>query len=51
MKKETKDKKLVLKKSVCNQLPLWKNIRKYQALDYFNIPVSSFSMIILFYYC
>lgn len=46
IKKETRDKKLVLKKSICNQIALWKNIRKYQALDFFNLPISSSSMII-----
>lgn len=40
MKKEIKEKKVVLKKSVCKQTPLWKNLRKYQALDYFNIPMT-----------
>jgi len=46
MKKEIKEKKVVLKKSVCKQTPLWKNLRKYQALDYFNIPMTCYSMII-----
>ncbi|XP_001949102.3 gamma-tubulin complex component 2 [Acyrthosiphon pisum] len=41
MKKEIREKKVVLKKSVCKQTPLWKNLRKYQALDYFNIPMTS----------
>lgn len=47
IKKEIKDKKLVLKKNLSNQFPLWKNTRKYQALDYFNIPITTSSMIIL----
>lgn len=35
-----KSKKAVLKKHIDNQTPLWKNLRKYQALDYFNIPTT-----------
>jgi len=46
MKKELREKKVALKKSVCKQTPLWKNLRKYQALDYFNIPMTNSGMII-----
>ncbi|VVC35810.1 Hypothetical protein CINCED_3A025111 [Cinara cedri] len=40
IKKEIKEKKIILKKSVYNQTPLWKNSRKYQALDYFSMPMT-----------
>lgn len=48
MKIETKEKKVVLKKNVySNQTPLWKDIRKYQSLDYFNISVTRPSTLVL----
>ncbi|XP_050059565.1 gamma-tubulin complex component 2-like [Aphis gossypii] len=43
IKKEIKEKKIILKKSVSKQTPLWKNLRKYQALDYFNIPITCYN--------
>lgn len=41
-----KEKKVVSKKIVSNQTPLWKDSRKYQALDFFDIPSIYSSMII-----
>lgn len=45
-----KEKKVVLKKSVGHQMPLWKNSRKYQALDHFNIPTTYSSMVLYLFY-
>lgn len=43
-----KENKVISKQSICNQTTLWKNSRKYQALDYFTIP-TCFGIFIFFY--
>lgn len=47
IKKEIKEKNLVVKNKLCNQTPLWKHLRKYEALDHFNIPITYSSTIFI----